>query len=297
MGRGQNPTQNRNTPPPSSVVIADDQEAAAPASPRGRSGHSQGSWQATFVTDKPLSPATAWLEIDGERVALPPPGPRPEVRSVSLPPPTEPFKAMLYRELTSTLDRRVVEAVLAALVATGSLSAADPMLAEVERVAEAVANRRADDGLPEPWASMLGRVGKNDGPVGSLPIAAAVNTNEGWSARFDSLFSEAEQFRVTVAASPPKVLLLRGRAMMPLMGGHGDPLRTDAVAVEWRAEDDVGNSYLAIARFGVWSPGVVEGELLFREPLDPEARRLSLVATGLRDQAIVTVPLEGLGGP
>jgi hypothetical protein len=289
-----NPIKNWQTPPPRSVIIADDRGATAQASP-GRSGHSVGSWEATFVTEKALSPATTWLEIDGERVALPPPGRPTAVRTEPVAPPADPFKAMLFRELMDTLDRRVVEAAVAALVATGSLSGDDPMLAEVEQLAEALSRQRAVDGLPEPWASMFGRVGKHDGPVGFLPIGAAVNTNDGWSARFDSLFSEAEKFRVTVAASPPRVLLSGGRAMVPLLGGHVDPLRTDAVAIEWGAEDDVGNSYLAVARFGGGgSRGVVEGELLFRSPLDPRARSLSLLATGLRERAIVTVPLEGL---
>ncbi len=132
--------------------------------------------------------------------------------------------------------------------------------------------------------------------MGSLPIGAAVSSADGWSVRFDSLSSEAEQFRVAVVVSPAKALALGGRSMMPVMGGgHADPLRTEPVAIDWLAEDDVGNSYLGTARFG-WGPAtMVNGELLFGSPLDPEASKLTVLGTGTHERAVVTIDLAGLG--
>ena len=287
-------SQNRNTPPPDSVIMSDDRGASATAS-RGWASHSQGYWEAAFQTDKPLSSATVWLQVDGAHVLLPPPAPRPEVRAEAIPAPTEPFKAFLLHELMSTQSRSVVDAAVGALVATGLLSAAEPMLAEVERVVEAVVDRRPFGGVPEPWASLFGRVDKHDGPVGSMPIGVAVTSKDGWSVRFHSLISQRKGFRVILAASPPSVLVLEGRALVGMMGGHVDPLRTQTVPVEWRAEDDVGNLYLATARFGGGSsPGVVNGELWFLSPLDPKARQLSLIATGLHERAVVTISLAEL---
>ncbi len=133
-GQSATPLPSTNTAPPGSVMVADDQGTTASAPPVNPN-HSQGWWRAEFVTDKPLSPTTAWLEVDGERVVLPAPGPRPEVRTEAVPALAEPLMALLYRELTSTLSQRVVVAALAALVATGSLSADSPVVAEVDRVA------------------------------------------------------------------------------------------------------------------------------------------------------------------
>lgn len=83
---------------------------------------------------------------------------------------------------------------------------------------------------------MLGRSGKHDGPVGTLPIWAAVSSDDGWSVRFDYLASDESQFTVLFAVSPGRVLL-----NIPF-----DPLTTGRHGLDWRAEDDRGNSYLAI---------------------------------------------------
>ncbi len=205
-----------------------------------------------------------------------------------MPSPAEPVKAMLYRELMGSFGRPgrdMLGSALAALEATGSLSADDSLVTEVEQVAEAIANRRAVGALPEPWASLFRRFGKHDGPTGTLAIGAAVSSEDGWSVRFDYLASEEPQFAVFVAASPGRVLLT-----MPF-----DALSTATNGLEWRAEDDRGNSYLAIAGSHGGTDNVADGELAFLSPLDPKARQLRLLAAGQRQRAVVTISLEGLG--
>ena len=283
------------------VTVADDRGAAATASASGCFDLDPG-WKAPFVADHPLRPTTAWLDIDGAACQLPPPGPPPEQWTEAVP--------RASRTLEGTALPRPVGApgdsgfprpgrgpwgkwrpAVRALVATGSLPAADPVLAEVERVAKAVSGRRAVGGLPEPWASLFRRVGKHDGPVGFVAIGVAVNSSDGWSVRFDSLTSEEQEFRVAVVVSP--------RAVLPSTHASGaglEQLCTRPVAIEWRAEDDLGNSYLATGDRWGNGEGVAAGHLSFLAPIDPEARELDLIATGLHERAVVSISLEGLGG-
>jgi hypothetical protein len=284
-------TPQRQRPQPPAVTVADDQRTAVSLSAFDWSDLDPG-WKATFHTNAQLSAVTAWLEIDGGRVELPPPGPPPEVRTEAVPALVNPVEAMLYREALSAPCGSLQDgAAVKALVATGSLLAEDPLLAEVEQVAKAVCKRRAVGGLPEPWASLLRRVGKHDGPVGSLSIGAAVNSGEGWSVRFDSLTSNERDFQVAVAVSPAAVLRSPADNNARL-----EQLCTSPVAIEWRAEDDIGNSYLAVGeRHRHWEGGVVGGELSFLSPIAPEAQVLNLIAMGQRERAVVAIPLRGLG--
>jgi hypothetical protein len=269
------------------VTVMDDQGRTASAT--GRTWHNaDAGWSASFVTDKPLAASTSWLDIDGGRVDLPPQAPPPVARTEDVPAPADPVKAMVYRELTDSVSRRggdTLGGALAALIATGALSQDDPLVAEVEQVTDAMVSQRAVTSLPEPWASLLRRFGKRDGPVGTVPIGAAVSSADGWSVRFDSLESDEGHFTVFAAVSPGRVLL-----NMPF-----DPLTTSTYSLEWRAEDDRGNSYLAIGESRGGTDNVADGELVFLSPLDPKARELRLLATGRRQRAVVTISLEGLG--
>ncbi len=143
----------------------------------------------------------------------------------------------------------------------------------MERVAEAVTNRRAAGGLPEPWASMFGRVGKHDGPAGFLSIGAAVNSSDGWSARFDSLTSERHEFRVAVTVSPGRVL--PSSTAFPRRV-RLEQLCTRLVILDWRAKDDIGNSYVAVGEGYDPAASVSGTELSFLSPIDPRAERSTL---------------------
>ena len=280
------------------IAVADDRGTTTPASATSPQSLDPG-WRAQFVTDRPLALSTAWLEIDGERVELPSRSELPEVRSEAVPPPPDPLKATLYRDATTTRgdllrsrDGRPVQytASVKSLSVTGYLSATDPMLAEVEGVSDAIAGRKTTGGLPDPWASLLGRSNEGDGPVGFLPIGVAVvNSADGWSVRFDTLTSEQRGFEVAVTVSPGMALLTEHPWASRL-----EQLCLRPVAIEWSGADDLGNWYLGVGdRFGPVE-SVSNGRVSFVSPLDPRARRLSLIATGERERAVVSVSLAGL---
>jgi hypothetical protein len=267
--------------------IVDDQGGVATAKSRRERNWGTG-WEGKYVTDKPLSASTAWLEIDGRRVVLPPPAAPPEVRIEVLPGPGRSLEAALRRELMRSVfyhwQNGSLEAAAAALVATGVVTEDDAVLHETARIAGAIRGQQPADDLPEPWASLLKRIGKQDGPVGTVPIGAALNSVEGWSVRFGSLWSESSSFAVSVALSP------RLASLHFQIGA----LDASTPALEWWAEDDSGNNYLGSSSDIVGSHELAEGKLNFRSPLDPKANQLSLLPTGTRERGIVTISLDGL---
>jgi hypothetical protein len=118
---------------------------------------------------------------------------------------------MLYGEIMST-DRRhggddTVDIACRALVAIGAVGEDDPLLREIRRIAGAVAGAAPVPGLAEPWASLVARFSKADGPQGRLAIGAVVDDLEGFSIRLDALTSEAGSFSISLAMSPGTPLL------------------------------------------------------------------------------------------
>lgn len=220
-------------------TVVDDHGGAATARSRHERNWGTG-WEGTYVTDKPLSASTAWLEVDGAHVDLPPPRPVPEGRTEVLPAPARPLEAALWHELVRSFSLHhwrgnALEAAMTALVATGVLTEDDAVLKETARIAGAMKAQRLDKDLPEPWASVLKRAGRQDGPVGTVPIGTALSSEEGWSVRFGSLWSESSSFSLSVAASP-------GLSLVQRRTGR---LEVNIPTIEWWAEDELGNNYLA----------------------------------------------------
>jgi hypothetical protein len=268
------------------LTICDDRGTTATASP-GHSSSSNRHWEAHFTTSVPLSTATEWIEIDGVRLQLPEKQPPPPVR-VEAVDQVEPVRAMLYGEILGARHRHgrggSLEVAVQALVATGALTADDPLLAEVERVAAAYAGGTAAPNLPLPWAALLRRPARSVGPLGSLPIGAVVEELEGYSIRFDSLESEEDSFSIALAVSP-------GLPLLVLFPG----LRVERSPIDWWAEDDRDNVYLLVPGGAGGSGEVAEGTIHSTSSLDPEAKELRLLPTGTRERAVVTIPLDGLG--
>ncbi len=274
-------------PHPQTLALADDRGTGATARV-GQSRWGGGSWEATYISDAPLSPDTEWIEVDGTRIGLPPRQPAPEVHIEEIEP-MDPLRATLYGEILST-DRRhggddTFEIACRALVAVGALDEDDTVLVEVRRIAGAVAGAAPVPGLPEPWASLLARYSRADGRTGSLAIGAVIDDLDGFSIRLDTLTSEQTSFSIALAMSPGTPLLR-----------HFPGVNLEPSPITWWAEDDRMNAYVAFSDRGGGGGNIAEGQVTSLAPLDPKATRLRLLPTGSRCRGVVTIPLAPLGG-
>jgi hypothetical protein len=261
------------------LIVADDQGNSASASSAG--GSSSGNrWRSRFTTDVALAASTAWIDLNGTRFELPGSPPPAEVRIEALEA-VDALRSMLEKELLpGRHDEARLDTAVDALVATGALRRDDPIVVELERVAEALATGRVTPGLPPPWDALLHRVSKDDGPVGEMAIGAAIDSLDGYAIRFDALRSDAYSFAIDLAVSPSDALLWG----FPRFGLEGRP-------ITWWAMDDRDNVYLATTGNGSGSGDVAEGEINSLSPLDPTATVLRLLPTGPDHRAVVTVPL------
>jgi hypothetical protein len=275
-------------PPGHALSVSDDRGTVASATAGGWGSGGQ-VWNARFTTNVPLSADTRWLEIDGARLDLPPRQPSPAVRVESVAR-DDPLRSMLHQEILGTGHRHgpqgLLEVAIDALLATGRLEDADPMLAEIRRIAAAFTGGAPGPNLPEPWASLTRRFAQSDGPVGTCAIGAAVNSVDGYSIRFDTLRSQEDSFTLDVAVSPGLPLLMR----FPGFDLQRSPL-------DWWAEDDRKNVYLCANGGGGGSSELAQGTVHSLAPLDPEATELRLLPTGTQERAVVTLGLGQLRGP
>jgi hypothetical protein len=269
-------------PDPGTLALKDDQGTTASAAPQGWGG-SDTNWQATFHSDRPLSANTAWIEVEGCRIELPPPGPGATVR-------VEPVESVnsiaeaLYQEILSGLQgQQSLDDFISALVEVGVVAPEAPEIVAARTVAAALENGRPARGVPPPWDAVLKRSSALNGPVGQMPIGAAVESVAGHSIRFDSLTSEAESFSVDVAVSPATPLQV-----------HFPGIRLDGSPITWWAEDDRHNRYIGVANSHGGSHTSAEGTIVFMSPLDPQATVLTLLPTGRDERAVVTIPLDSL---
>jgi hypothetical protein len=233
----------------------------------------------------PLDANTQWIEVDGTRIGLPERLPPPEVRVEEIEP-MDPLRAMLYAEIMSTDRRRggedTVEVACRTLLAIGAFEEDDPLLLEIRRIAAAVASAAPVPGLSEPWASLVARFSKTDGPKGRLALGAVIDDLDGFSIRLDALTSEAGSFSISLAVSP-------GTALLRFPGVDLEP-----PPIIWWAEDDRHNAYVAFSDQGGGSSTLAEGQVTSLAALDPKATELRLLPTASRTRAVITVPLAGL---
>jgi hypothetical protein len=66
--------------------------------------------------------------------------------------------------------------------------------------------------------------------------------------------------------------------------------------IQWWAEDDRQNIYLGAQENYGSSGDLAQGNIGFSGPLDPKARRLSLLPTGRNERGVVTISLDSLTG-
>ena len=131
---GRGPAAVPGSPVPASFTVADATGTTAAAT-NARASWTSHSWESRFASSTPLDPATAWIEIAGQRIDLPPDRHTTAAAWVEdLPADDDPVLAALWHELAGDLvgrhhvDRGGFEDAAEALVATGGRLADDPVL-------------------------------------------------------------------------------------------------------------------------------------------------------------------------
>jgi hypothetical protein len=253
----------------------------------GFGGSGGETWDGHLTANSPLAADTAWIEIDGNRVELIGEAAACEVK-------VEPLAVQatseryLWQRLASPEYHEApdIEGSIDALIAAGALQADDPVLDEMRAVQQALPHHpgmpswghTGTRSLPEPWRSLFSRLGKEDGPEGTLALSALTPEFDGFSVAIGALESRPEGFTIEVDVAPGLV-------------SHG-PSRGLESGLAWWAADERGNHHLG--QLGSWSgsDSHSSGEVNFWPPLRPDARRLSIMPTGDTSRAVITVPLE-----
>jgi hypothetical protein len=271
--------------PPHPTVV-DDQGTRAGTHFSG--GGSEQEWEGHLTTDRPLARDTAWIELDGARVEL---AAQPAEWGVSIDElPEQPAAhAYLWRRLAIRNhhhDLESLEPAIDALLAAGALEPDDPVIDEVRAVLEAMGHHpgmrsggRARRQVPQPWRSLLTRQGREDGPKGTIALAAVTPVFDGFSVAVSSVESRPDGFHIEVDVAPGTE------------GGGPFDWGVRPRQLAWWAADDRGNHYLGHS--GSWSGDEDQGsgDIDFWPPLHPAAGELRIMPTGEKSRAVINVPL------
>jgi hypothetical protein len=263
------------------LVVGDDRGTEVPLQFSGSGNDDR--WSAMLGSEHArVAPDTAWLALYGVRVACRDATTSAEI-SIEPTADADPARAHLWRRLT-TDERAVTRSArppfVDALVAAGALAADDPDLDRFAALRHELPGpfgderpvRQMDPSMPEPWASLLRRRGRTDGPSGILQIGAETPAFDDHRVGVDVLESGPRSFTVVVRESPRASKL-----------GHETRAVEDRQVIWW-ARDDHGNHYLAHADN--------HGDQTFRTPLDPRATRLDLLPTTVHGRAVISIPLR-----
>lgn len=277
---------------PIAPVIVDDHGNKLTVRP-GAGGGNDSQWDGRLTLGGTLAAEAAWLEIDGTRIELDRRTAPWDTRIEPLDD-QDPVERFLWRRLAvgempfgHTVD---LEPALAALLAAGVLDGEQQLVRDLRAVAAQMPNNRrrphgsgggAGRGLPEPWRSLLRRVGRADGPTQELVVGAVTPPFDGVEFAAQSISSDTEGFGVEFEVAPSVL--------------HTTAL--DELPVAWWARDDRGNHYLGHP--DGWSGGDAhsEGTLRYWPALDPRATRLELLVCADTHQAVVSVSLPGGPNP
>lgn len=278
------------------VMLSDDAGHRAVACLNGSS--TNGAWEGRLSTEVPLSPDTRWIEIDGVRLDLPDTGKEPPSVRVEQLAEADPGERYLWQRLAVSgrgpsyyRPPRSLNAVAAALVAAGALDPASLVVNQVQAVADALRQGvgAAYWNLPQPWASLIARLGTRDGRRGSVAVGVVTPPVDGVVIGVEGVVlsdthspvqsGPARGFEVYVTTSP-------GVWFGPLAS------RLDQPQIGWWAKDNRDNYYLGSQ--GNWrisqDDGQSEGRVNYQPALDPLATELCLMLTGLTEQAVITLP-------
>jgi hypothetical protein len=271
----------------SAPVIEDDQGNRPTVTPGGGGG-SDSQWDGKLELHGALSPTTAWLQIDGTRIEL-------DRRIAPSRTWVEPIlergtiERFLWRRLAvaETPFGHTVELAPAieALKAAGVLTGEEALISELEAVSARLPGRHghprgtpprnAGGAIPEPWRSLLSRVGRSDGPTWTRVLGAVSAPFDDIQVAFHSISSDQDGFEAEFDVSPNVLNLCA----------------LDELPVVWWARDDRGNRHLGQPNGWSGSEESASGTMRFWPSLDPHATELQLVVSGDKDQAVVAIPL------
>jgi len=257
------------------VEVSDDRGNTSDAYFSG-SGMGEGRFDGRLTTEGALSPRTAWLELDGRRMALPahqPTGAEVSVEALADPPTGLGYLwhqvAMLGRPLPLPPPTSVLEVPIAALVAVGAIAADDPELEEMRRVLDALCGAPPVRGPPEPWGRVLERRARASGGMrGTVPVEVVTPPVDGISVGVLALEATADGFGIEVELAPDG-------------------------ALAWWAEDDLGGVHLGHGHGVEGGPEHSFVRVVFLGGLDEGVRELVFMPTGVAERALVRIPVGG----
>jgi hypothetical protein len=272
---------------PQQISLTDDRGTTVSAGLSG--GGNDSEWDGEFEASPGLAEETAWIEVLGERVELPPAPSSPAEAWAEPLGGQDPALAYLWARVASMTEFRPLslELSITALVAAGSLAPGDPALAAVRDVAAQLSRRggraRAaghSGPLPGPWRSLLARRGRAGGPEGLAVAGVTAPEFDGITVAVLAVRSAEEGFSADVEIVPG---LGHWRMSRPAI---------DEPILVWWAADDRGHHYLG--RHGRWhsSPDHSGGQIEFWPALDPAAKVLDIMPTTMTARAVIRVPLE-----
>jgi hypothetical protein len=132
--------------------------------------------------------------------------------------------------------------------------------------------------LPADWLSLGPRAEREDGPTGIIAVAAVLPEVDGAHCVIGELASEADSATMHIQAR-----------------GWPDPRHRGGMRIDkfqWTARDDLGGWYILRSGGGSHSDGAADLDLQFTPAIDPRARSLDVILTGVTTQVTVTVPLD-----
>jgi hypothetical protein len=256
-------------------------------------------WDGTLDFHQPPSAGARWLDVSLQgaapvRIDMSARGPALPTTSVSLPDGAADryldrltLDALVARRTLEPEPAHEQELVAAAsdlfdagLIAPGS-AAHGRLVAAAELLDLKLPPQLADlsqGKLPDDWLVMLARWDSQDGPVGTIPVAARLPDLEGMRCVVTGIESDRESASVQV--------YLRGRPQ-PVHYGMVTP-----AWFQWTARDDGGCLYIAeVSQAGDDEDGA-DVTLQLHPAIRPQARTLTINLTGRASQVSVTVPLD-----
>ncbi len=171
------------------------------------------------------------------------------------------------------------------LRAAGVLTAESPSLRRLAAVAAEVGEQLPvqlglikPEALPPDWLSLLAAADRTAGPDGVIAVAAVLPEVDGAQCVIADLFSGAD-----------------GTTLHVQCAGWPEPRLNGMVSVErfrWSARDDLGGWYVWGECSSSYGNGHAELEFQLCPAIDPKARALDIIVTGITRQVTVTVPLD-----
>jgi hypothetical protein len=281
--------QGPNGAPISQPLVTDDQGTTEVANFSGGGG--SGGYNGKLETARPLSESTKWIDFGEGRIELED-VPNTATCLVEVLPPMGPAARHLRRRLETSRHRHhfgltSIDLTIETFIAAGALEPDDPLIEEAHQVSSAFSGNPGRAGTLSPqWASLLAGRQRADGPTGAVAIGLVTDPVDGSVICAEGLVSTPESFRLDISISP---------------GAQGGPgpfnVAVRDASLAWSGEDDLDNRYAGSQTSWGGGPDLGEGTIEFWPPIDRQANELRLMATGLEEQAVFTIPLPDWDSP